>query len=411
MWLLACSLVLAGCSSKDGGLVEDRDGGDAAGPVDGGPDGGPAERDLGGVTVDFGAPDLGECSPEREDPPDPYYFDADCDGIDGSEMDSVFVATYGDDANPGTRALPKLTIQAAINAAEDGGKSWVLVGDGIHEAGFTLADGIGIAGGYGSNWRRDTFVRTTLRGGNPAILADSITSETLLIGFEVEPTREPQPGETVVTILAKDSAGLRLHDLRVIGGTGGPGASGSAGSDGAGGGDGGRGEDGREDSDGLTCDEDGQPQAGLPGESECDAAGGTVAFQATEVAWASREKRLPEAVQAASWVPRANLAATARTARTGPTATTAPAEVRRALSPMDDGAGTTAPMEKTVPTVAAAAAAAAVAAATTSAIRGEVPAAVAAPVVAAEEEAAAAVSAARPWRSTCNKATSRSSLA
>ncbi len=45
-------------------------------------------------------------------------MDGNCDGIVGNEAMAVFVdGASGDDANPGTKALPKKTIQSGIAAA------------------------------------------------------------------------------------------------------------------------------------------------------------------------------------------------------------------------------------------------------------------------------------------------------
>ena len=38
------------------------------------------------------APPSTSCSPDASDDPDPYFFDANCDGVDGDPADSVFVS-------------------------------------------------------------------------------------------------------------------------------------------------------------------------------------------------------------------------------------------------------------------------------------------------------------------------------
>ena len=267
--VIAC----AACgSNNDPQLVGDDDmAGDGGMPTD------MSVADMGstnGGMVDLGIPDLGECDPERADPPDPFFFDANCDGIDGDASASVFVADYGDDQNPGTQALPKRTIQAAIETAADEQKPWVLLADGLHEGGFRLADGVGIAGGYGFGWERDGSFRTTIRGGNPAIHGVDISSATLLIGFEVEPAERVDPGETVVTVLLEQSPGVTLRRLRIEGGVGGDGAKGAEGLDGDPGPNGDPGDDGREDSGFIGCDEDGKPNVGDGATNSCAEANG-----------------------------------------------------------------------------------------------------------------------------------------
>ena len=48
------------------------------------------------------------------DKPDTTFEDTDCDGIDGDADGAYFVATTGNNANPGTRTQPLATIQEAI---------------------------------------------------------------------------------------------------------------------------------------------------------------------------------------------------------------------------------------------------------------------------------------------------------
>ncbi len=228
---------------------------------------------------DMGVPDLGECSEDREDVPDEFFFDANCDGIDGDESQSVFVATYGDDANPGTKSLPKLTIAAGLEAAQAEGKSWVLVGESLHESdGIELVEGIGIAGGYGFGWDRDGRAKTSIRGGNPAIVGRNITAFTPLLGFEVTPTDMPEPGSTVITILLESSPGVVISDVRIVGGTGGDGADGAAGATGANGNPGAPGGNAPKDNGGvlgLECrGQNSPPDPGAGGEDACGGAGG-----------------------------------------------------------------------------------------------------------------------------------------
>lgn len=267
---VAAVFLTAACGScgDDPSLV-----GDDVLVIDTDPDGGTMDAQDPVVIVDLGTPDLGDCSPEREDAPDPHFFDANCDGIDGDIAKSVFVASYGDDANPGTQALPKASIDGAILTASAEGKAFVLVADGLFDGGFELLDGVSVAGGYGFGWERNERFKTSIRGGNPAITGRNIQSDTLLTGFDVEPTRTPEPGETVVTVYLESSPGVRLENVKIVGGVGGDGAPGSAGFDGDPGGNGSPGENGREDS-GVGCKSDGKPNVGLPGTASCAGANG-----------------------------------------------------------------------------------------------------------------------------------------
>ena len=84
-----------------------------------------------------GTPDAKDCAPKdasvhpgAPDLPDLSFVDSNCDGIDGTEADAIFVSPKGSDANPGTRAKPKREIQAAVDVVKAGVGLYVLVAAG-----------------------------------------------------------------------------------------------------------------------------------------------------------------------------------------------------------------------------------------------------------------------------------------
>ena len=93
--------------------------------------------DPGGVDQDGdGYPVANDCddtdpyrSPMSLDDPDMGYVDDNCDGIDGDELNSVFLDPIGGaDANTGlTTGSPKRTLTAALQTANANGRDWVLV--------------------------------------------------------------------------------------------------------------------------------------------------------------------------------------------------------------------------------------------------------------------------------------------
>jgi len=225
---------------------------------------------------DMGVSDQGACVEGGEDDPDEAFFDANCDGIDGDISKSIFVASYGDDTNPGTQALPKKTIQSGIDAAQMTGMSWVLVGDGQHDGGFSLKDGISISGGYGFGWKRSRGSRSSIRGGNPAIFGEDINSPTTILSFDVLPGMA-EPGKTTITIALKNTSGVVLKNLTINGGKGGDGVDGEQGDKGADGVKGGDGQNAPKDSNsvGFCKNQDNPPNQGAPAPSTCgDNAGG-----------------------------------------------------------------------------------------------------------------------------------------
>jgi hypothetical protein len=219
---------------------------------------------------DAGQLDQGACSPDREDEPDPDFFDANCDGLDGDESQSVFVATYGDDTNPGTKALPKASVAAAVTTAAAEGKSWVLVAESFYDGAIELSDGVSIAGGYGFGWKRDGRAKTTFRMGSPVITGVNIQQRTVLLGFEVLGGSAP-PGMTAAAVYLQASPGVVLSDLRITGGKGGDGMRGGVGILGSNGNLGVKGGDAPPDSGslGFCKNQDNPPTAGNGGEPSC----------------------------------------------------------------------------------------------------------------------------------------------
>ncbi|HEX4627805.1 MAG TPA: MXAN_6577-like cysteine-rich protein, partial [Gemmatimonadales bacterium] len=72
---------------------------------DGGVEGGMAE---GGTPVVCNCHDT--ATPQNPDKPDLAFVDENCDGIDGTIADAIFVSTHGNNTNPGTMSQPVATI-------------------------------------------------------------------------------------------------------------------------------------------------------------------------------------------------------------------------------------------------------------------------------------------------------------
>jgi hypothetical protein len=139
-----------------------------------------------------GAPDL----------PDLSFLDSDCDGIDGSVDDAIFVSGSGDDANPGTPEKPKGTLQAGVLAAALAGKD-VYLGGGDYSRVETVS-GADIYGGYISGtWKRDLESRTRIAGTPEGVLATGDAVKLQLL--------------TVVGVAA-GAAGSSGYAVRAVGG-------------------------------------------------------------------------------------------------------------------------------------------------------------------------------------------------
>jgi hypothetical protein len=94
-------------------------------------------------------------NPAANDLPDMTDADTNCDGIDGDRAFAVFVATSGNNANPGTPDEPLRTVSAALEMADRLNKD-VYVGEGTYDQdrGLHLRSDIGIYGGYDASWQR-----------------------------------------------------------------------------------------------------------------------------------------------------------------------------------------------------------------------------------------------------------------
>jgi len=180
------------------------------------------------------------CDPNAPDLPDLSFVDSNCDGLDGTEADAIFVSPNGDDANPGSRAKPKREIQAAIDTVKAGEGRYVLAAAGTYKP-VQLASGVSVYGGYDPNgWsRRSASLRTAISGSPQGILADAATRVVLqLLTVAGEANGPASP--TAYGIRAIDGSALTLQRVTV---TAGPGVTGVKGGNGGDGGFGARGED------------------------------------------------------------------------------------------------------------------------------------------------------------------------
>ena len=205
-------------------------------------------------------PDIG---PGALDQPDLAFVDSNCDGIDGSEKDAIFVSQTGMDTNPGTRAAPKETIQAGIVAAALAGKD-VYVASGDYGRVGTVSD-VDIYGGYLPNtWARNVDARTRIVGQPEAVLAsgDSVLLQLMtLVGLN------GGPGSSAYGLRAVAGSRLTLQRVTSIANGGVAGTNGATGANGVAGGNGGRGVTG-------SCDTEFGGEPGGPGASPAGFPGG-----------------------------------------------------------------------------------------------------------------------------------------
>jgi hypothetical protein len=224
-----------------------------------------------------GTPDPSDCAPRDAaihpgvaDPPDLSFVDSNCDGIDGTEADAVFVSPSGNETNPGTKARPMREIQAAIDAVRAGTGRYVLAAAGSYQH-VQAVTGSAIYGGYDqSNWsRRSAVLETTITGAPEGILADGATHVVLqLLSVRGSSTGMPHP--SAYGIRAVNGAALTLQRVTV---TSAPAAVGAVqGADGVRAANGARGENGH--SGNCGDDSGGDYQGGKGGANAYGGRGG-----------------------------------------------------------------------------------------------------------------------------------------
>lgn len=154
---------------------------------------------------------------------------------------AFYVRPTGNDANPGTRAQPFATIQAAIDAADNAGASGdVYVAAGDYAESLILKSRVSVYGGFDPvTWTRDTAqFRPAIAGGPTAVLG-SVTNQLTLEGLAITAADAPAPGGSSIGVLLANSAGVIIRGNWITAGAGVAGVAGTTG-----GGAGTRGSDG-----------------------------------------------------------------------------------------------------------------------------------------------------------------------
>ena len=144
---------------------------------------------------------------------------------------ALWVAPTGNDANAGTRAAPKATIQAAIDAANVGGLGAdVYAAAGTYSGSLTLHPNVSVYGGYSPT----TFLRdvagnaTVISGGTTAVTGTSANALTL-DGLTIRSADATAAGGSSIAILLDNSANLVLSRNAIVAGGGAAGVAGSPG--------------------------------------------------------------------------------------------------------------------------------------------------------------------------------------
>lgn len=215
------------------------------------------------------------CTPTGTDLPDDAFIDANCDGIDGDIAAAVFVSPTGNDANPGTKALPVKSINVAIGLAGSLAKTQVYVDKGSYSGTVTLANGISLYGAYNSTagWSRNAVnisqisTGTVTGGVVRGVTGSAITSPTVIDWLKVLTASTATAGVSNYGVYCSSCPSLTIKNCNITAGSGGPGSSGSPGGIGGGGLTGINGGGG-------SCDSNVSAPGGVGGTSACSRSGG-----------------------------------------------------------------------------------------------------------------------------------------
>ncbi len=215
--------------------------------------------------------DAPEVNPAAEDLPDPTFVDTNCDDVDGTAAEMLFV---DDDADPalgqGTRDAPFPTIREALEAAAARDDvTRIAVSAGEYPGGLRLLNGVHIHGGYDAaqSWSRArvnaAVVTSDVLDADRivAVRALDIVDPTLIDLLTIGTVDHPEPGGSTYALYAINATALTLQSLTIRPGAGGDGTPGEPGNGGLPGDNGQRGGD---------C---GGPR-GAGGASGCGATGG-----------------------------------------------------------------------------------------------------------------------------------------
>lgn len=172
--------------------------------------------------------------PGAVDLPDEGFIDSNCDGIDGTESAAIFVATSGNNANPGTKLLPVQTIAMGISRAIAQGKSQIYVSMGVYATKVTISNGISIYGGYnaGANWGRSAYYTTIIQNSLPqsgrisALEGANITTPTIVDRVSIQTGNAIGTGIHNYAVYCLSCTALTISNSLINSGNGSSGANG-----------------------------------------------------------------------------------------------------------------------------------------------------------------------------------------
>ncbi|MDB4929927.1 MAG: RNA-binding protein, partial [Myxococcaceae bacterium] len=177
-----------------------------------------------------------ECSPGAIDDPDLTFEDVNCDGVDGDAMRGVFVSPRGDDANPGTMAMPLRSIAAAVTLATSGSMPRpVYAAVGRYGEALVITAAVNIYGGYDDAraWARTRDGATVIEPGAGGVVVRGVSANMELQLLSIQSAAAMMAGGSAYGIRVLGSSARVFINGCVInaaeGANGAPGMPGAAG--------------------------------------------------------------------------------------------------------------------------------------------------------------------------------------
>lgn len=172
------------------------------------------------------------CDPAAIDVPDDLFYDANCDGIDGTPGDAIFVdPAVGQDSNDGTKDTPVKRLSAALTLAANKGKA-IYLAQGIYdEADLQMVKPVSIYGGYSGKadgWKRGTDNITQIGGSyTTGFTVNGLMDAGVAIEWvRIRSAESTVSGTPSIGLRVLDSSGVRLSHVEVEAGKGAPGRDG-----------------------------------------------------------------------------------------------------------------------------------------------------------------------------------------
>src|SRR5437773_7704023 len=141
---------------------------------------------------------------------------------------ALWVAPAGNDANAGTRATPKHSIQAAIDAANAAGLGAdVYAAAGTYPGSLTLHSNVSVYGGYNpTTFLRDVAANATVVDGGATAVTGTAANALTVDGLTIR-SAAATTGGTSIAILLDNSSNVVISGNTIISGAGGTGVPGT----------------------------------------------------------------------------------------------------------------------------------------------------------------------------------------